>query len=62
MHVHAQGVHVGQALFRRPTGLGGQAAAPVADDGDFPAPGVLLAAQAVPVAAVGRGASRSIGE
>src|SRR5262249_5243153 len=60
VNVHAERVHVGDALLRRPARLRRQRLPAAADDRDFPTLGILLAAEGVPGAAVVGGAPEAL--
>ena len=61
MHVDAERIHVGQTLFRRPSGARRQRLPAAPDDGHLGAPRILLALEGVPVAAVLGGAPEALG-
>jgi len=52
VNVHAERVHVGEALFRRPAGARRQRLAVAADDGELGALHVPLAPERVPVTSI----------
>ena len=60
VHVHAQGVHVGQALLRRPAGLGRKLPPRASRHQDGASVGVLFPPQGVPVAAALGGAPETL--
>ena len=61
MHVHPQGIHVGEPFLGRPARPWRQLLASAAHHGILSATGVLLAPQGVPVTATLRGPPEALG-